>query len=97
MKVFLLLVFFCSLIAEQKACPCCPPSSGNLGDYDYCNEKNPCSIGEGHCDGDTDCKGNLKCGQMNCDRSLYKYSSTHYDIVGGMIFEKHDDCCYGIE
>ena len=81
MKVFLLLVLFCSLIAEQKACKCCPPSSGKLGDYDYCCEKNPCSIGEGHCEGDTDCKGNLKCGKMNCDMGL-DWS------------RKHTDCCY---
>ena len=36
-------------------------------------------MGEGDCDSDIDCKGNLVCGEDNCD-------------VGGT-FESNDDCC----
>ena len=43
-----------------------------------CTSTNQCEVGEGDCDSDIDCKGNLVCGEDNC--------------VGGT-FESDDDCC----
>ena len=50
-----------------------------------CTSSRPCGAGEGDCDKDADCAGNLKCGQGNglddnCDTSL------------GFLWD--DDCCY---
>ena len=35
-------------------------------DWDCCNSYNPCGHGEGDCDSDNDCAGNLVCGTDNC-------------------------------
>ena len=35
-------------------------------DYTCCTSANPCSIGEGDCDSDDQCYGDLKCGLDNC-------------------------------
>ena len=50
-----------------------------------CTSSNQCGEGEGDCDSDVDCAGNLKCGQgngldHNCDTSLG--------------FPSFYDCCY---
>ena len=58
--------------------------NGNGGGL-CCTSSNQCGEGEGDCDHDSDCFGDLKCGQGNgrddnCDSSL-GFPSTH-------------DCCY---
>ena len=35
-------------------------------DYTCCTSANPCSIGQGDCDTDDQCYGDLKCGLDNC-------------------------------
>ena len=50
-----------------------------------CTSSNQCGEGEGDCDSDVDCFGNLMCGQGNgfddnCDNTLGFYSTA--------------DCCY---
>ena len=55
------------------------------GGASCCTGSNQCGEGEGDCDSDTDCFGNLKCGQGsgkddNCDASLG--------------FRDDFDCCY---
>ena len=50
-----------------------------------CTSSNQCGEGEGDCDSDVDCAGNLKCGQgngldHNCNTSLG--------------FPSYYDCCY---
>ena len=54
------------------------------GDGVCCTITNKCGEGEGDCDTDDDCFGNLKCGQNglddNCDAAL-GFIATH-------------DCCY---
>jgi len=43
---------------------------GGDGDYydvmDCCSNSQPCGLGEGDCDNDSDCEGDLVCGQNNC-------------------------------
>ena len=41
----------------------CNPLNDN---FSCCNPSNPCNLGEGDCDYDTDCAGNLTCGKDNC-------------------------------
>ena len=53
-------------------CPHC------YGEDSCCQPYNQCSVGEGDCDEDEDCKGNLVCGEDNCD---------------GKGFDSSDDCC----
>ena len=40
------------------------------GSYSCCTKQNPCNIGEGNCSNNDDCKGNLVCGDSNCDHAL---------------------------
>ena len=45
-----------------------------------CSEENPCSEGQGDCDSDSECLGDLRCGTNNC----------------GAAFESDQaDCCFG--
>merc|ERR1719412_380905 len=32
-----------------------------------CSEEHPCGVGEGDCDNDNECEGDLTCGRNNCD------------------------------
>ena len=50
------------------------------GGWSCCTSTNQCGIGEGDCDTDSHCSGNLKCGTDNCDTTL-GFSPTY-------------DCCY---
>ena len=35
-------------------------------DYSCCTSANPCGLGQGDCDNDYECHGDLKCGTDNC-------------------------------
>ena len=50
-----------------------------------------CSIGEGDCDTDAECKPGLRCGQRNCNWYNHKYWGIEFEdeIPGWMI----PDCC----
>ena len=39
---------------------------GTSSDWGHCSIQRPCSLREGDCDGDTECKDGLVCGQDNC-------------------------------
>ena len=59
-------------------------ADGTAG-MDCCTSSNQCGEGEGDCDSDEDCMGNLKCGEGsghndNCDNTLG--------------FSGDSDCCY---
>ena len=43
-----------------------------------CTTSNKCEIGEGHCDSDADCTGNLVCGKENC-LSIFGHSPSDFD------------------
>ena len=45
-----------------------------------CTADKPCGVGEGDCDSDDDCSGDLKCGTDNCG-------------AGFDNLEKGSDCC----
>ena len=50
-------------LGGQEAQPRCNPADN---DYYCCTSNNPCDIGEGDCDSDDECAGNLVCGTENC-------------------------------
>ena len=63
----------------------CQDGFNGNGGGNCCTSSNQCSEGEGDCDRDSDCFGDLKCGagngfDDNCDSSL-GFPATH-------------DCCY---
>ena len=43
-----------------------------------CTTSNKCEIGEGDCDSDADCTGNLVCGKDNC-LSIFGHSPSDFD------------------
>ena len=67
----------CEGIGFDETDDCCI-EPGCYGDDSCCQPYNQCSIGQGDCDTDEDCKGNLVCGNNNCD---------------GKGFDNTDDCC----
>jgi hypothetical protein len=71
-------------ISPRTATGCHDRLNGN-GGATCCTSSNQCGEGEGDCDRDTDCFGNLMCGERNgfdnnCDTSLG--------------FPSDFDCCY---
>ena len=57
--------------------PNCNPTTWSKFDGDCCSVDDPCGSGEGDCDDDNDCIGDLVCGKNNC----------------GEGFPKGADCC----
>jgi len=65
--------------------PLAPPEGQRCSGRNYqgrncCTRENPCDEGEGDCDWDIGCKGNLVCGHNNCKKF-------------GLYFHEKDDCC----
>ena len=53
-----------------------------------CTPDTPCGEGEGDCDDDNECLGNLKCGQ---DKAQHDNNcAAHFDSV----WDSKADCCY---
>ena len=66
-------VYFC-IFLESHSCDeansCCGLVNGiDSPADDCCTDGNPCSVGEGGCQDDSNCKGDLLCGSENCDSS----------------------------
>lgn len=55
-------------------------------DWNCCSSSNPCDIGGGDCDYDSDCTGSLICGRDNCRN--HAVSGSDWPITA--------DCCTGI-
>jgi hypothetical protein len=63
-----------------------------------CTKANQCSIGEGDCDSDTDCKQGLKCGQRNNGEKLQGLTGFEkFEGRGGKDKNKNGDYCYDTE
>jgi len=46
--------------------PACTPATWEKFSWSCCSPKTPCGVGEGDCDKDSDCAGELVCGKNNC-------------------------------
>ena len=57
-----------------------PPNGCNAENNGCCKPSNQCLEGQGDCDKNDDCLGNLLCGDNNCNRQLG--------------FSASNDCCY---
>ena len=44
----------------------CDPETWSGYDSECCSAANPCGIGQGDCDEDDECYGDLQCGNNNC-------------------------------
>ena len=55
-----------------------------MGGDSCCTGSKPCGEGEGDCDYDSECAGNLVCGLDNCRRGPLRH-------IGS--FDDTDDCC----
>jgi len=42
------------------------PGQDNWLLKECCSEERPCGVGEGDCDNDNECEGELTCGRNNC-------------------------------
>ena len=54
-----------------------------MGSDNCCSDKKPCGLHEGNCYDDSDCSGNLVCGDKNCFE-LWGYQ---------MDFKEQSNCC----
>ena len=62
-----------------------PVCNATNSDYDCCKSPNlPCGLGEGDCDSDSECSGNLICGSDNCQ-----------SLDSGWAFSDFDCCMEG--
>ena len=59
----------------------CNPNTWTGYDGSCCTVQSPCAVGEGDCDSNNQCKGDLVCGTDNC----------------GHEFPSTADCCQGSE
>ena len=50
-----------------------------------CNATHPCNIGQGDCDKDEDCLGNLVCGRQNCGPDFFWNSTDCCTTLVGML------------
>jgi len=67
--------------AEESYDCCVKPvqlCNGMEGTGNCCTGENPCDLGGGDCDSDTDCSGNLVCGYNNC-RDFHANAGETYD------------------
>ena len=53
--------------------------------WSCCSSNEPCGVGGGDCDRDSDCLGSFKCGNNNCQA----------DFPGDASWPTSADCCYG--
>ena len=84
MKSISKILFLTITIAPQaKKCDGVPST-----DASCCTSTYPCNEGEGDCDLDSDCKGNLRCGIDNC---LSDFSSS------GSNWSSAADCCISMK
>lgn len=61
----------------------------------FCTSKNPCDLGVGDCDRDTDCQKGLKCGQRNKGEKLPGLTGFEkFEGKGGKDANKDGDYCY---
>merc|ERR1712223_1015832 len=56
-----------------------PGCNARKNDKNCCKSSNPCSIGEGDCDKDSHCAGNLVCGKNNCKQFDNAWSDASFD------------------
>ena len=52
--------------AQTKSKAACNPATWQKFTWDCCTAKDPCYVGEGDCDNDKECAGDLVCGKNNC-------------------------------
>ena len=80
--VFSIIVILIEQIYAQEArCNGVPNTN-----WSCCDSENPCGVGGGDCDRDSDCLGQFKCGNNNCQND--------YPSEGGS-WSVAADCCYG--
>ena len=57
-----------------------------------CGTSNPCDDGQGDCDKDSECSGNLICGKNNCNRSQFPSNKTDCCAsIGAVLNQGSDD------
>jgi len=66
----------CGGSAYQRNC------HDETGGWSCCTSSKQCGIGEGDCDNDSGCFGNLKCGYNNCN------------AINNNLWDSEADCCY---
>ena len=64
-----------------------PGTYGCDGGDDCCSDELQCDIGEGDCDQDSHCKGDLVCGDNNCQTNSLNFG------LPTESFDYDDDCC----
>lgn len=82
MNTLTLSILVTCLASVAKATKCTGgKKSGSARECCDTDEDGPCGIGEGDCDGDSECSGDLLCGKDNCDQDTF-WSSADCCTVG---------------
>ena len=66
--------------------PKCNPATWSKYNSECCSVKNPCGKGEGDCDKNTECIGNLVCGTNNCGTKFPNSKADCCTDIGGNSF-----------
>jgi len=80
MRISLLAMVAFGITAASAGNPQCNPKTWSHYDSSCCTVNNPCWIGEGDCDKDSECMDGLVCGKDNCE--------------AGKGFDAKADCCH---
>ena len=79
--IILLAIFLQRCHSQDSRCNGVPSTN-----WSCCDHNNPCGVGGGDCDRDSDCLGDFKCGNNNCRNDFAN--------EGGS-WSYNADCCYG--
>ena len=78
------LIFYISkLIGNPK----CDIKTTKTYDRECCSVDNPCGLGQGDCDKDDECSGDLVCGRDNCGMEYKSATADCCQFRGNKIYE----------
>ena len=82
------VISFCDVLEIEKKC------DASTNEWNCCTPSKPCDEGEGDCNHDSECTGNLKCGINNCKSYDSAWSKVEFDccMVEGKNSHKSREC-----
>ena len=79
MKIIFIYSIFLSDSLNEAIKALEPKCDSSKSDYDCCKTSDPCGVGEGDCDIDADCEGDLVCAKDNCINLDSSWADSDFD------------------